>query len=95
MCWHSIDTHFEEAAVLQAMSGGQPAHAMVMAGAQSARGSPAPGHELQSQPISRTDSHQDPAPQPALTVIMPSGQLRLPLLTLVTSSPHLSSIWNL
>ena len=72
-CCHVEGICLEEAAVLQAMSGGQPAHATVMAGAQSARGSPAPGHELQSQPISRTDSHQDPAPQPALTVIMPSG----------------------
>ena len=66
-------SRLEESAWLQAVSGGQPAHAMVMAGALSARGSPVPGHELQSQPISRTDSHQDPAPQIALTVIMPSG----------------------
>ena len=74
--------------MLQAISGGQPAHATVMAGAQSARGSPAPGHELQSQPISRTDSHQDPAPQPALTVIMPSGSAALLLLTLGDPDPQ-------
>ena len=57
------------------MSGGQPAHATVVVGAQSARGSPPPGHELQSQPMSRADSHQEAAPQPALTVIMPSGKV--------------------
>ena len=74
-CWgcRKCCPPYDDPAVLQIMSGGQPAHATVMAGAQSARGSPVPGHELQSQPISRTDSHQDPAPQPALTVIMPSG----------------------
>lgn len=58
------------------MSGGQPAHATVVVGAQSAQGSPPPGHELQSQPMSRADSHQEAAPQPALTVIMPSGKVR-------------------
>ena len=50
---------------------------MVLAGAQSARGSPAPGHEMQSQPMHRAHNH-DPVPKPALTVVMPSGGCNAP-----------------
>ena len=59
--------------LFQALSGARPANAMVVAGAQSARGSPAPGHEMQSQPMPCAHDQHNPEPQPALTVVMPSG----------------------
>ena len=67
---------------LQALSGARPANAMVLAGAQSARGSPAPGHEMQSQPMPH--AHHQPEPQPALTMVMPSGGCNAPSVWVLT-----------
>lgn len=56
----------------QGTSEGEPAQATVTAGAHSAGGSPTAGLEMQSHP-SPFAPVQNPAPQPAVAVVMPSG----------------------
>ena len=65
---------------------------MVLAGAQSARGSPAPGHEMQSQPTPRAHTQHDPEPQPALTVFMPSGGCDAPSLSILEETLMLEGL---
>lgn len=92
-CWHGqasrpgsrcpLDTHNGLHVCEQATSAGEPAQATVMAGARSAQGSPtAGGMEMQSQPHNAAPARSDAAggPQPALTVVMPTGESHLSLL---------------